>query len=126
MIGDGFAMKPESETVVAPVSGRLIEVAEAKHAYYIETVEGIKVLIHVGLDTLLLNGEGFEVKVSKGMTIKEGQPLVTFDSALFKEKGYHSTIPVIVLDDQARSMDFHLHTASDAEAGKTLALDILF
>ena len=51
MIGDGYAIKPTSEVVYAPVSGKLIEVADAKHAYYIETDTGLKILIHIGIDT---------------------------------------------------------------------------
>lgn len=124
MIGDGYAMKPTSETVVAPVSGRLIQVAETKHAYYIETPNGIKVLIHVGLDTLLLDGKGFDVHVEKDMFVNEGDALVTFDKGLVEEHGYHTTIPVIVLEDQNRDVSFTLHTASDAKAGETKALDV--
>lgn len=126
MIGDGFAMRPTSDTVLAPISGRLIEVAQAKHAYYIETKEGVKVLVHVGLDTLLLNGDGFDVKVEKGMKVKKGDPLVTFDAELFKEKGYYTTIPVVILDDQARELGSQLYLSKEAKAGETKALEITF
>lgn len=126
MIGDGFAMRPTSETVLAPIGGRLIEVAAAKHAYYIETKEGVKVLVHVGLDTLLLNGDGFDVKVEKGMNIKKGDPLVTFDAELFKEKGYYTTIPVIILDDQDRKVSLQTYLSEEAKAGETKALEMTF
>lgn len=126
MIGNGFALKPTSQTVVAPISGRLIEVAETKHAYYIEIEQGIKVLIHVGLDTLLLNGEGLNAKVEKNSFINVGDPLVTFDKELFEQEGYYTTIPIIVLDNKERKMEFTLHTTKHAQAGKTKALDITF
>lgn len=126
MIGDGYAIEPSSPTVVAPVSGKLIEVAEAKHAYYIETEEGLKVLVHVGLDTLLLNGEGFSSSVEKGSFVKQGDSLVTFDGELFKEKGYKTTIPVVVLDNQAREIQLTLHQEQNAKAGETNVLDIVF
>lgn len=126
MIGEGFAMKPTSYTVVAPISGKLIEVADAKHAYYIEADFGLKVLIHVGLDTLLLNGEGFSTNLKKGMTIKKGETLVVFDEKLFKEKGYKTTIPVVVLDDESRKVELTLHPTNEAKAGTTIALTISF
>lgn len=124
MIGDGYAMRPTSYTVVAPIDGKLIEVAEAKHAYYIETEIGLKVLIHVGIDTLLLNGEGFSTDKKKGMAVKQGETLVRFDAALFKEKGYRMTIPVVVLDDESRKIDLMIHPTIEARAGETIALTV--
>ncbi|MCC5890211.1 MAG: PTS glucose transporter subunit IIA [Alkalibacterium sp.] len=121
MIGDGFAMMPSSEVVYAPVSGKLIEVADAKHAYYIETEEGIKVLIHIGIDTLLLNGEGFESFVKKGMTVDKGQKLARFDRQLFEDRGFHPVIPVIVLEHPTvKSLE--LHSDRKAVANETVAL----
>ncbi|GAB2317898.1 PTS glucose transporter subunit IIA [Alkalibacterium sp. s-m-22] len=98
MIGDGFAIIPTSDSVYAPVSGKLIEVADAKHAYYIETEEGIKVLIHIGIDTLLLNGEGFKTFVKRNMTVEKGQKLAEFDKQLIEDRGFQPVIPVIILD----------------------------
>lgn len=121
MIGDGFAMMPSSEVVYAPIKGKLIEVADTKHAYYIETDEGIKVLIHIGIDTLLLNGEGFETFVKKGMIVEKGQKLATFDLELIKEKGFHPVIPVIVLDHPIVE-SLQLTPAQKAVANETVAL----
>ncbi|WP_368645512.1 PTS glucose transporter subunit IIA [Alkalibacterium putridalgicola] len=98
MIGDGYAIKPSSEIVYAPVSGKLIEVADAKHAYYIETDGGLKVLIHIGIDTLLMNGEGFQTSLRKNDRVEKGAQLATFDQKLISEKGFNTVIPVIVLE----------------------------
>lgn len=98
MIGDGYAIEPSSEVVYAPVSGKLIEVADAKHAYYIETDEGLKVLIHIGIDTLLMNGEGFQTSLEKNQRVEKGDQLATFDKKLIEEKGFNIVIPVIVLE----------------------------
>lgn len=121
MIGDGFAMMPSSEVVYAPISGKLIEVADAKHAYYIENEEGIKVLIHIGIDTLLLNGEGFHTFVKKGMRVEKGQQLATFDRQLLEDKGFHPVIPVIVLEHPTvKSLE--LKANRKAVANETVAL----
>lgn len=71
MIGDGYAIKPTSEVVYAPVSGKLIEVADAKHAYYIETDTGLKILIHIGIDTVLMNGQGFQTSLEKNVWVEK-------------------------------------------------------
>ncbi|WP_208560506.1 PTS sugar transporter subunit IIA [Marinilactibacillus kalidii] len=124
MIGEGFAVKPTSQLVVAPIDGKLIEVAEAKHAYYIETEEGLKILIHVGIDTLLLNGEGFSTKLKKDDYIEAGDALVAFDEQLITEKGFNTIISVIVLDDEAFELKQTLHPTKEAHAGETVALEI--
>lgn len=123
MIGDGYAIRPTSEVVYAPVSGKLIEVADAKHAYYIETDEGIKVLIHIGIDTLLLNGEGFQTSLVKNRRVEKGDELATFDRKLMNEKGFQTVIPVIVLEhDSVKSLE--LFPSKEAKANKTFALKI--
>lgn len=121
MIGDGFAVMPSSEVVYAPISGKLIEVADAKHAYYIENEEGIKVLIHIGIDTLLLNGEGFHSFVKKGMRVEKGQQLATFDRQLLEDRGFHPVIPVIVLEHPTVE-SLELKASQKAVANETVAL----
>lgn len=123
MIGDGFAMMPESEEVYAPVSGKLIEVADAKHAYYIETAEGIKILIHIGIDTLLLNGEGFESFVGRKMTVEKGDKLASFDRKLLDERGFQPVIPVIILEHSSvKSLE--VNPIKEAKANETIALTV--
>lgn len=126
MIGEGFAIKPVSQTVVAPVSGKLVEVADAKHAYYIETEEGIKILIHVGINTLLLNGEGFSTKLEKGDRVERGETLVDFDEELIVKKGYNPIISVIVLDDQDVQMNQTVFPSKEVIAGETIAMELNF
>ncbi|MCC5896056.1 MAG: PTS glucose transporter subunit IIA [Alkalibacterium sp.] len=123
MIGDGFAMMPESEDVFAPVSGKLIEVADAKHAYYIETQEGIKVLIHIGIDTLLLKGEGFESYVKRNTFVEKGDKLASFDRQLFEERGFQPVIPVIILD-HASVASLEVRPSKEAIANETIALTV--
>lgn len=123
MIGNGFAMLPESEIVYAPLNGKLIEVADAKHAYYIETPEGLKVLIHIGLDTLLLNGEGFSTSVEKNMTVKKGDRLAVFNKELIIDKGYNPIISVVVLDHPSIE-SLEVLPGKEARANETPALTV--
>lgn len=123
MIGDGFAVMPSSQEVFAPVSGRLIEVADTKHAYYIETHEGIKILIHIGIDTLLLDGEGFESFIERKMLVEKGQKLASFDRQLLIDRGFQPVIPVIVLEhDSVASLE--VHPVKEAKANESIALTV--
>ncbi|EFR91237.1 glucose-specific phosphotransferase enzyme IIA component, partial [Listeria innocua FSL S4-378] len=74
MMGEGIAIKPESGTIVAPVDGKIIQLAETKHAFGIRTDMGQEILVHIGLETVSLNGEGFNVLVNVGDKVKVGDP----------------------------------------------------
>ena len=123
MIGNGYAIIPTSEVVFAPVSGKLIEVADAKHAYYIETDEGLKVLIHIGIDTLLLNGKGFHTSMEKNKRVEKGDQLATFDQKLISERGFDTVIPVIVLEHDS-VVSLELFPTKNAKANETHALKV--
>lgn len=123
MIGNGCAICPTSETVYSPINGKLVEVAETKHAYYIESEEGIKILIHIGLDTLLLNGEGFSTSVEKNRLVTQGEKLGLFDKELIIEKGYDSIISIIVLDHPSIA-SLEVLPNSEAKAKETVALNV--
>lgn len=123
MIGDGYAIKPTSEVVYAPVSGKLIEVADAKHAYYIETDTGLKILIHIGIDTVLMNGQGFQTSLEKNVWVEKGDQLATFDKKMIEDEGYNTVIPVIVLEHSS-VVSLETLINRDATAGKTEALKI--
>ena len=77
MMGEGFGLEPVSEQVVAPVSGRITMVADSKHAVGITTKEGLEVLVHMGIDTVGLNGEPFDLAIQDGQEVKAGQALAT-------------------------------------------------
>ncbi|RSL31053.1 PTS glucose transporter subunit IICBA [Salibacterium salarium] len=95
MMGDGFAMKPEDGEFVAPVDGTINNVFPTKHAIGIKTEDGLEILVHIGLDTVNMQGEGFEVHVGEGDTVKQGQPLVTADLTLIEEKAKSTITPVV-------------------------------
>ena len=95
-MGLGAAIKNPDGKVYAPVDGEITVLFETKHAIGIRSAEGAEILIHVGLDTVKLNGEHFEAKVAQGDTVKKGQLLLEFDEAAIKAAGYDTTTPVLV------------------------------
>lgn len=98
MLGGGCAIKPIDNQVFAPFAGEVISVAASKHAVGIQGPENVQVLIHVGLDTVNMNGEGFEMLVEEGQHVEEGQELMIFDSKKIKEAGYPDITAVLVVD----------------------------
>lgn len=95
-MGLGAAVKNPDGKVYAPVDGEITVLFETKHAIGIRSAEGAEILIHVGLDTVKLNGEHFEAKVAQGDKVKKGQLLLEFDEAAIKAAGYDTTTPVLV------------------------------
>lgn len=95
MMGDGFAVIPESDTVVAPMSGEIAMVADTKHAFGMKTKSGVELLVHIGLDTVNLNGEGFTVLIGPGSKVKAGDPVIRFDRTGMEEKGLNTTTMVV-------------------------------
>ena len=85
MMGDGFAIIPEEGKLISPVAGEIIQVFPTKHAFGIKAGE-VELLIHVGLETVSMKGEGFDVKVSAGDRVEVGQTLLTYDLELEKAK----------------------------------------
>lgn len=95
MIGDGFAVNPTNGTVVSPVDGEVISVFPTKHAVSVKSTDGREILIHVGLETVSLNGEGFTSFVSDGQRVQKGQKLLEADFNVIKEKVPSIITPVI-------------------------------
>jgi len=95
MMGDGFAVDPEDNEVVAPVAGGIPTPLSTKHAIGITTPSGLDVLVHMGLDTVELEGKPFAVSVNLNDTVTAGQILATIDRDEIKASGYDDTIVVI-------------------------------
>ncbi len=96
MMGQGIAIKPNDQTVHAPFDGVISMIAASKHAIGITSTTGVEMLIHVGLDTVQLNGDGFTVLVSENDNVKQGQPILTFDKNKISDDGFDTIIPIIV------------------------------
>ncbi|MDQ0155512.1 PTS system N-acetylglucosamine-specific IIC component [Robertmurraya andreesenii] len=95
MMGDGFAIIPTKGSVVSPVDGEILNVFPTKHAIGIKSVQGYEILIHVGLDTVKLNGEGFTALVKDGDKVSKGQEILKFDMEFIKNSAPSIVTPVI-------------------------------
>lgn len=115
-LGEGVGIEPTASTVVAPVFGVLQTVAETGHAFGIKTDDGIEVLVHVGIDTVKMNGEGFAVAVKANQHVHAGDLLVTVDFDKVKEAGYSTTTLMTVLNTVAFA-SVTPKTGIDVEAG---------
>lgn len=96
VLGKGAAVLPEEGNVFAPANGVVSTLFPTLHALGMETEEGVEILIHIGLDTVQLNGEGFEAMVKEGDRVQKGQLLIKFDKDFIEEKGFCLETPVIV------------------------------
>lgn len=103
MLGKGIGIEPAEGKAVSPVNGTVSVVFDTKHAIGITSDEGIEVLIHIGLDTVQLNGEPFDVHVKVGDKVKVGDLLAEFDMDKIKEAGYKTVTPIIISNTDAYS-----------------------
>jgi glucose-specific phosphotransferase system IIA component len=100
MVGYGAAVDPPREVIyaVAPVSGKILKLLP--HAYVIMTADNVGVLVHLGLDTVTLNGEGFTAHVAQGDIVEAGQPVITYDVPSIVAAGLSPVVPVVVMDER--------------------------
>lgn len=96
MVGDGLAIKPSEGTVVAPCNGKVIQVFPTNHAMGILTPEGLEILIHIGLDTVSLKGNGFKSFVAAGDNVKKGDKLLEVDLEYVRENAKSIISPIII------------------------------
>ncbi|WP_418614132.1 PTS transporter subunit IIBC [Streptococcus vestibularis] len=105
MMGDGFAVKPENGKIVSPVSGKVASIFPTKHALGLVTDNGLEVLVHIGLDTVSLEGKPFDVKVTEGQTVAAGDLLVEANLGAIREAGREtSTVVVFTNTDAIKSV----------------------
>lgn len=123
ILGDGVAILPESDTIVSPVDGEIVNVAETFHAYGIKTSDGIEVLVHIGINTVELSGKGFRNKVKTGQQVKVGTPLSEVDFRFLKESGYPTDVIILVTNQEEANVSLELHTETSAQAGQTCVIE---
>ncbi len=121
MVGPGTAIDPvrEPSTAVAPVDG--VVVSLHPHAFVVVDGQGHGVLTHLGIDTVQLDGEGFEVLVNKGDTVRRGEPVVRWDPAAVEARGKSPVCPVVALEATEESLS-ELVDNGDVGAGAQLFL----
>ncbi|MCC6441914.1 MAG: PTS glucose transporter subunit IIA [Armatimonadetes bacterium] len=96
MLGDGFAVEPVSGDVYAPFDGEVAALPSTFHAIGLRSEEGLEVLIHIGIDSVNMNGEGFTSHVSQGDRVRAGQLLLTFDLSVLANRAVSALSPVVV------------------------------
>ena len=116
MVGDGFAVEPEADEVLAPADGEITLVFDTKHAFTMRTAQGVDLLVHMGIDTIRLNGEPFTLNIQQGDTVKAGQSIGTMDRAAILAAGYRTVTPVVV-GNLADLGGFELTRTGEVKAG---------
>jgi glucose-specific phosphotransferase system IIA component len=107
VLGEGFAIDPSDGVVYSPVDGRVAQLFRTHHAVGIVTSGGLELLIHVGIDTVKMNGRGFKALVNKGDQVKAGDKLLEFDVDLVKQEAKSAVTPVVVTNmSEIKSLDF--------------------
>lgn len=122
MMGDGFAIEPVDGNVVSPVDGKIQMVFPTKHAIGIAADNGLEILVHFGLDTVTLNGEGFEVLVVENQTIKKGEPMLRVDIDSIRGKVPSLVSPVVVTNLNGKEIE--LTHKGNVEKGETVILKV--
>jgi PTS system glucose-specific IIA component len=100
MLGNGIGFESTEGILYAPVDGEILQVFPTKHAIILKSKEGIEILLHIGIDTVEMKGEGFETFVEKAQQVKAGDKLLSFDNDLIKAKA-KSNLCVLVLTESA-------------------------
>src|SRR6266699_5709600 len=95
MVGDGVAIDPSGQVALAPVAGTLVKLFPGGHAFGIATGGGVELIVHLGLDTVELKGEGFENIAIEGQVVQAGMPIVRFDRAVIERLGKVILSPVV-------------------------------
>ena len=106
--------------MVSPVEGEIIMIPETYHAFGIQTKNGEEVLVHIGLNTVLLLGEGFKVLANQGDAVKAGDPIIQFDKALIESKGKDVTTIVTFTSGNVKKVELDCYD-KEVKAGQVLA-----
>lgn len=124
LMGDGVAIIPNSNIVVAPCNGKITVLPESKHAFGIVSDDGVEILVHIGIDTVSLNGDGFKNEVYQGSIVKQGDPIISFDREKIISKGIDSTTMMIVLNHSEFS-NINCIAEGEVIAGQDTVIEVL-
>ncbi|XKM13649.1 PTS glucose transporter subunit IIA [Orbaceae bacterium ac157xtp] len=117
IVGDGVAIKPRGNKIVAPLSGRVSKIFETNHAIAIESDEGIELFVHFGIDTVELKGEGFTRLIEEGQQVKMGDTIIEFDLPFLESKAKSVLTPIVI--SNMDSIHELIKLSGSVEEGKT-------
>lgn len=122
VMGNGIAIEPESDTVVSPADAEVgVVMTDTGHACGLVLGNGAELLIHVGIDTVDMGGDGFELLVKEGEAVKQGQPLIRFDPEKIRAAG-HPTVTVFIVTDEGNYETAEYLSGMDGKAGETTVI----
>lgn len=117
MAGDGAAIEATGDVAVAPCDGTLTLIFKTNHAFAMTLDNGVELLIHIGIDTVELNGEGFERLAEEGTKVKAGTPIIKFNAEFIKSKGLSLATPVLITNSDSVK-EIKSLTGKDVTAGE--------
>lgn len=119
VMGDGLAIVPENETLYSPIDAEVTVLMEgSRHAVGLSRTNGMEVLLHIGIDTVDMNGDGFEYLISEGQKVKAGTPLIRFSREKIKAAG-HPDVTVCIITEEGNAKNIQFTTGIQAKAGET-------
>ncbi len=122
ILGDGMAIIPENEILYAPVDAEIAALMpDSRHACGLKLANGMEVLLHIGLDTVDMKGDGFEYLVQQGQKVSAGTPLVKFDRAKIKAAG-HRDVTVCIISNEGNAQDIQFHTGIDVKENESAVI----
>lgn len=120
IMGDGIAIIPENEVLVSPVAGEVaVTMDESRHACAIKADNDMEILLHIGLDTVDMNGDGFEYLIAKGQRVEAGTPLIRFNREKIQAAG-HRDVTMCIISDPGRAENIQYQFTENAKAGETV------
>lgn len=124
MMGEGIALIPTDGKVSSPINGKIIQVSPTKHAVGLVADDGTEILIHIGLETVALKGEGFNVKVEVGDQVEVGQLLIDFDLKYIEEHASSTVTPMVITNSLNSDKEYVMADAAEGNAGKTVVITV--
>ncbi len=122
VLGDGMAIIPENEILYAPVDAEIAALMpDSRHACGLKLANGMEVLLHIGLDTVDMKGDGFEYLVQQGQKVSAGTPLVKFDRAKIKAAG-HRDVTVCIISNEGNAQDIQFHTGINVKENESAVI----
>ncbi|GGF20639.1 PTS glucose transporter subunit IIA [Halobacillus andaensis] len=122
MMGEGLAIKPADGEVVSPVNGEVVQLFPTNHAVGLKTKSGVEVLIHIGLETVSMEGEGFTAHISQGDKVRAGDKLISFEKGLVEEKAKSTVTPIIITN--SNDVNVEVKEETKAAAGTTVLMNV--